>query len=331
MIRGHDELRRSLAALGDLYSALAALRHEQGADPSRFALFAEGPLHAIEQIQREIDEFTGATEARHSHAPLWLRLSGPRARWGETPASVLTAFLDALRKGVQSIAGSIASGANLGRPKSELHSACDFEIALFAEGSFEVGVRLPDPDQGDLFPVQVQDAARTALQEFLTTAAWAARPLPIVQDLEKLLPEPKRRRVALRAIKQLVPRRDGGVHFVELYGDVLQTPNRIHLTPDTSVVLAKALAEAVDEKEESCEGEIREMDLDKRTFRLRPLTSQIEVLCKFGEDLLTTAAELLGKRVRVIGLRRSGESGPKGPLAVTDIDKVERRGRRRDA
>ena len=332
MIRSQHDLERSLDALGDLYAAMAALRqeHAESSMPT-FGLLAEGPLHSIAQIQQDVDVYTGASAAARQQAPLWIRLVGPRARWGETPSSVVTACLDTLRKGVQSLASSLAAGRNLGRPPAELQLACDFEVALFAEGSFEVGVRLPDPEQGDFFPVQVQEAARTALQEFLAAAAWAARPLPLVRDLEDILPEAKARRVALRAIKQFVPRKDGGISFVELYGTDVQGDQRIHLTPDANAVIAQALAEAVDEREEAIEGEIREMDLDKRTFRLRNVQEQGDVPCKFGEELLPTAAELLGKRVVAIGLRRSAVSGPKGPLVVTDIQKQEARRRPSDA
>lgn len=328
MIRNNDDLQRSNAALGDLYAALAALRREYAeASPSTFGLLAEGPLQEITRIQADVDAYVGATLAARQQAPLWIRLVGPKARWGETPASVVTAFLDGLRKGVQSIAGFHASERQLGRPSSELHLACDFEVALFAPGSFEVGVRLPEPDQGDLFPVQLQETAKVALHEFLEAAAWAAKPYPLLKDLEISIPEAKLRRVALRAVKPFIPRKNGGVDFVELYGSELQAIDRIHLSPNSIEVITKALAESIDETEEVVEGEIREMDLDKRAFRLRNVVNQGEVSCKFTDELLDVAAELLGKRVRVIGLRRTTESGIKGMLSVTDIEKIETRGR----
>lgn len=332
MIRNPDDLYRSLEALGDLYAALAALRSEYAETSMQtFGLLAEGPLQAIAQIQREIDAYTGATDAARQQASLWIRLVGPRARWGETPSSVVTAFLDTLRKGVQSIATSLSTGRSIGRPSNELHLACDFEVARFAEGSFEVGVRLPEPEQSDLFPVQAHEAARHALHEFLVAANWAASSLPLNEEIEQLLPEAKARRIALRAIKQFVPRRDGGISFVELSGADVPSGNRIHLSPDASRAIDHALSEAIDEKEEVVEGEIREMDLDKRTFRLRNVSGQADVPCKFGEDLAPVAAGLLGKRVVVIGLRREGESGPRGPLVVTDIEKHENSQRRGDA
>ena len=332
MIRNDEDLTRSNAALGDLYAAVAVLRREIGsASESSFALLAEGPLYEISRIRADIDAYVGADVVAKQQAPLWIRLVGPKARWGETPASVVTAFLDNLRKGIQSIAGFKATDRKLGRPSSELQLACDLEVALFAPGSFEIGVRLPAPDQGDLFPIQMQQTAKVALHEFLTAAAWAGQPYPQLHQLEALIPEAKSRRIALRAVKPFVPRKQGGVDFVELYGVELLELDRIHLAPNSIDVITKALAESIDEKEEVLEGDIREMDLDKRAFRLRNVPNRGEVPCKFGEELVSTAAELLGKRVRVVGLRRSAESGSVGPLVVTDIEKLETRRGRSDA
>lgn len=326
MIRNDDDLLRSTAALGDLYAALAALRREYAeSSPSTFGLLAEGPLQEIARIQADVDAYAGATIAARQQAPLWIRLVGPKARWGETPASIVTAFLDGLRKGVQSIAGYRASERRLGRPSSELQLACDIEVALFSPGSFEIGVRLPDSDQGEFFPLQLHETVKDALQAFLTAAAWAAQPYPVLADLEASIPEAKSRRVALRAVKPFVPRKHGGVDFVEIYGSELQTIKRIHLTPHSIEVIAHALSESIDESEEAYEGDVREMDLDKKVFRLRNVPNEGEVLCKFTDELLTTAAELFGKRVRVIGMRRSTDSGSKGPLIVTDFEKIETR------
>ncbi|MGB7540733.1 MAG: hypothetical protein WBM28_01805 [Burkholderiales bacterium] len=326
MIRDDQDLTRANAALGDLYRALAALRREYAETHApTFTLLAEGPLQEIARIQADIDVYSGASLAAHDQAPLWIRLVGPKARWGEMPASIVTAFLDALRKGVQSIAGFRTSERRAGRPSAELQLACDFEVSLFLPGSFEVGVRLPEPDQREFFPTEFRVVAEAALQEFLVAAEWAGRPNPQLEQLETAIPEAQSRRVALRAIKPFVPRRQGGVDFVDLYGSATARSGRIHLAPGAADSIAKALTESIDESEEVVEGDIREMDLDKRTFRLRNVAEVGEVHCRFGDDLLATASELLGKRVRVIGTRRSTSRGTKGALSVTDLEKLETR------
>ena len=133
---------------------------------------------------------------------------------------------------------------------------------------------------------------------------------------------PGSRRIALRAVKPFVPRKMAAWTSLNYTGPSYEEIGQIHLTAQSIDVISRALAEAIDRKEQVFEGEIREMDLDKRTFHLRLSSGGGRLTCKFGEELQTTAAELLGRRVRVIGIRRSF-SGQGGALAVTDLERIE--------
>lgn len=324
MIRSETELATAQQALGDLYRALAALRKEFGESNSRgFALLAEGPLHQIAEIQAQIDAYTGAIVARQIHAPLWLRLSGERAQWGETPASVLTAFLDALRKGLQSIAGYNVTGKASGRPTLEIQNACDIEVVDFAPGSFQIGVRLPDPDQASLFSKELPTQAESALEDFLYAAQWAAGSQSVA-DLTSHFRDATKRRVVLRAVKAFVPRSHGGIDFVELSGSAVPGGATLQVSQGAIQAILQALESAVSTHEQSFEGDIREMDLDRQTFRLRNVPEVSEVRCHFGDDLYPLATDLLGKRVRVIGTRQVAPEGDLGALEIVDIEKLGR-------
>jgi hypothetical protein len=65
------------------------------------------------------------------------------------------------------------------------------------------------------------------------------------------------------------------------------------------------------------------MDLDRQTFRLRHVPAVNEVRCRFGDDLAPTASTLLGKRVRVIGIRSVSADAAVGFLEVVDLERVE--------
>jgi hypothetical protein len=322
MISSERELQQAHEALGDLYRAVAALRAELAiSNPRAFALMAEGPLHEIGRLQREIQVYTGLDFLLANEVPLWLRLVGPRARWGEMPSSVLTAFLDALRKGVQSIATYDVTGKQSRRPPAEVIRACDVELVNFAPGSFQVGLRLPEPDQGVLFPRDGAPFAQVALKEFLAMAEWVASTREIA-DLENIFSDTTKRRVTLRAVKSFVPRSTGGIHFVELSGAALPSHEPVQLAPTASYRITKALETSIARHEETYEGEIREIDLDRQSFKLRNVRSIGEVFCRFGEDLFPIAVELLGKRVRVIGTRTTTNL-LKRALKVVDIEKVD--------
>jgi hypothetical protein len=91
---------------------------------------------------------------------------GPNIEWQSAPTSVLTSILDALRKGVQSVAEMILTGGLTTRPTATLKRSADFRIVALAPGSLRVGVRLPS-EEGE-----VPTAVARALSEYLEAAAW---------------------------------------------------------------------------------------------------------------------------------------------------------------
>jgi hypothetical protein len=325
VLRNDAELRGAYDALIDLYRGIAALRAELG-DTSAFAVVADGPLHEIDRLTAEIEEYTGVTAAERVTARLWLRLVGDRARWRETSASVMTAFLDGLRKGVQAIAALNLTGPLSGRPIADLQRACDFELVVFERGSFRIGMALPEPPQHELFPehesgeVKLANEVALALRDYLVVANWAASQ-DDADTLAALIPDVQRRRVALRAVKSVIPRYAGGIDFVELSGTAVPGEKRIFLAYAASERVGVALEKTIAKTQERYVGSVREMDLDKRTFRLRDLEdSDIpEVLCHLPDDLGPITATYLGKRAKVVGTRVTGTSA----LEVVDVDPLE--------
>src|SRR5882724_5442515 len=111
MITNDDQLQQAVEQLGRMYRAMAALRAEVlPVNARQFALMAEGPVDEIRRLQAQIDAYTGREAAEGYDADVWLRLYGRDIEWPEVPTSVLTAILDAFRKGVQMVAQLISSG-----------------------------------------------------------------------------------------------------------------------------------------------------------------------------------------------------------------------------
>jgi hypothetical protein len=325
VVRSDDELRNAYDALGNLYRAIAALKSEYGEQSDVFVVLAEGPLHELEKITAEIQEFTGVTAVVRASAQLWMRLVGRKARWRETSASALTAFLDGLRKGVQAVANYNTSRELSGRPATDLQQACDFEVIAFLPGSLQVGVTLPEPQQRDLFrehvstEIQWAEEAQRALSEYLAVAHWVASDTD-TGELDRLVPDFPKRRVLLRAVKPLIPRLKGGIDYVQLSGRPVPGGAPIYLVQNASSRVTAALAAAVAETEERHTGEIREMDLDKRTFRLRNIEGRrSDLQCHIPDDLGPITATFLGKRATIVGTRTT----PRQPLEIVDIEQLE--------
>jgi len=111
MITNDEQLDQAVERLGCMYRAMAALRAEVlPVNARQFALMAEGPVDEIQRLQAQIDAYTGREAAEGYDADVWLRLYGRDIEWPEVPTSVLTAILDAFRKGVQMVAQLISSG-----------------------------------------------------------------------------------------------------------------------------------------------------------------------------------------------------------------------------
>jgi len=105
MITTPEGLQLALEQLSHVYKAIAALRTEHArASKSWLAVMAEGWIDQARQLQREIEEYTGVIALEESQAELWLAVEGLGIGEGVGPASVLTALLDAFRKGIQAVA-----------------------------------------------------------------------------------------------------------------------------------------------------------------------------------------------------------------------------------
>lgn len=322
-IENDPDLERAQLAVAALERTIASLRRETaGMKPHAFSLLADGPLHEIEKIRAEIDEYTGATAAVAGGVAVWLRLSGSQARWREASASVVAGFIDALRKGVQAIAVFDSTGRTSGRPSAPLLRACDPELVAFAPGSFQVGMNLPEPIQASLEPDVAWQFARKGLKDLMIGADWAASP-SAPEDLADKFTDLRRRRLILRAVKSLVPKSGGGIDLVEFKGRALPNRNKIQLVHASGRKISDALRLAVAVNEESYEGNVREIDLDRKTLHLRGVPGAGAVVCRFDERLRQTAAASLDKRVRVIGTRATSPDTPRGFLSLSEIEPID--------
>jgi hypothetical protein len=144
-----------------------------------------------------------------------MKLEGKEIEPGDAPTSVVTKMLDVLRVGVQAVAEFLSRGAMGIRPTAQIKAACDLRITSWVPDSVKVGLRLPEVD-ASLSP-EIRDEAERALRLYLQTATWVAS-----QDdsalLETEVPNPTERRLLLNQVERLVPRPNGGIEYVELFG-----------------------------------------------------------------------------------------------------------------
>ena len=325
MITSDEQLSQAVEQLGRVYRALSALKKEVlPVNGRQFALMAEGPLDEIRKLEQAIDAYTGKATAEVNDCDVWLRILGPSLSWPEAPTSVLTAFLDALRKGVQALTEYLATGSLTTRPTKELKRACDLRVVAFQPGSLCVGVRLPDEVQLDLLEQNQQlPPVSKALKQYLEVAYWvASNESP--DALNSIFPTPEARRIALNAVKPFVPRPRGDVERVELSGRAAPHAQTISLTRTSHERIDHAIDVLETEQVEKHIGDLRAIDLDGLSFILRNAEDVHEIRCSFEEDLLETAKEALDRRIQVTGTRRVVEGRRVAPtLRVTRLEIID--------
>jgi hypothetical protein len=324
MITNDDQLNQAVEQLGRMYRALAALRRDVlPLNGRQFALMAEGPLDEIRKLQEQIALYTGKAAAEEHDSDVWLRILGLAVTWPDAPTSVLTAFLDAFRKGLQTVAEFTKTGHLTARPTKELKRACDLRVVAFQPGSLCVGVRLPSEDKPELFDRNDLSAVEQALQQYLEAARWVGSDVPH-QVLEEFLPNSQARRIVLNALKSFVPRSRGDVERVEISGRSILHGQTIGLTRTAHQRIDEAIDLIAAEKVEEHVGDLREIDLDNLSFVLRNAEDVHEVRCVFEDDLLETAKEALDRRVQVTGVRRVIEGRRAAPaLRVTRFEIID--------
>jgi hypothetical protein len=325
MITTDEQLSQAVEQLGRMYRALSALKKEVlPVNGRQFALMAEGPLDEIRRLEGAIDAYTGKATAEVNDCDVWLRILGPSLSWPEAPTSVLTAFLEALRKGVQTLTEYLATGSLTTRPTKELKRACDLRVVAFQPGSLSVGLRVPDDAQLDLLEQNQQlPPVSKALEQYLRVAEWvASNESP--DALNNVLPTPEARRIALNAVKPFVPRPRGDVECVELSGRAVPHAHTISLTRASHERIDHAIDVLESEQVETHVGDLREIDLDALSFILRNAEDVHEIRCTFEEALLETAKEALDRRVQVTGTRRIVEGRRVAPtLRVTRLEIID--------
>lgn len=327
MIQNDDQLNETRTAIAHLESALAALKRDVlPINQARFALMAEPAVDQIRELRAHVEEYVGITSAISQEAEFWMRIAGPEIEIGDAPTSVVTALLDILRRGVQSVAEFLQRGAVGARPTASLKDACDLRIVGWMPGSVQVGLRLPEvtPDESEL--TNPSERAREALTLYLHAASWVGSE-DDPAELERAIPNPEQRRLLLNQISRIVPRPRGAAETVELSGRrVVNGP--IQLGRASRQRVRTALLQTIREELVRARGLLREIDLDGRSFIVRdPEEVGKETRCEISpeaEDLLEIAKESLDHPVEVSGTQRRDPTRRKVfPLQVREIEVLD--------
>jgi len=327
MIQNDEQLDQTRSAIAHLEAAIAALKRDVApVNLARFALMAEPAVAQVKELRAKVDEYIGLNAAVCQEAELWMRIEGPELEIGDAPTSVITALLDILRRGVQSVAEFLQRGVVGTRPTASMKEACDLRIVGWMPGSVQVGLRLPEMPSESLESSSPVEQAREALSVYLNVASLVSTGEDL-SELEQAIPDIGERQLLLNQITQLIPRPRGAAERIEFSGRSVPH-GTISLDRSARERVRRALAHTVSEELVTAQGLLREIDLDGRSFIVRdPDQNGKETRCEItveAEHLLVIAKESLDHAVIVRGTRRQDSARRKMyPLRVHEIEVLD--------
>ncbi len=326
-IESGSELRSTLEALSILYGGLEALRAECEDDERKLRFLAEGPLDEIRRLETELENYA-ANFGAGPRVSLWMTLSGGLARWAETPSRLLTSSLVNLRRAVQSITNFDLSSRTSTRPSRRVIEASDPDVVFLQPGSFSIGLRWYGVGQIGLFEKPEEVVTQRALESFFGA----------IQEVETLGAnaltrlEPQRRRILLRAVRDVAPSARSEFDLIGFSGPCISSRKPLVVSLRTRSRAVAALHEVADTTEVAYAGEVRELDLDHKTFKLRDVDVLGEISCIAADlDFRRVVECAVGerndsvyrsRRVRIFGRRDPSKKQTR--LIVHDLEPIER-------
>lgn len=304
MIADDIELRRTRNQLEELESSLADVkRRVYPLNPARFRLISESYLSEIEMLRGRIDDYLGISTAREVSSDFVLKIQSPLLAEGIAPAQTVNRAIAGLQRGLQRLGEFLARtiygfGENV--PSHALAREFELEIIAVAPGSFEVGLRVSGAGKLEVPYESITEVIRrfnSAATHVSTRDATPEILTDLVSDLNAQLQ-------LLQALKDIAPSRRRKELTVSLSAQALGSQPVI-FNPLTRAYITSLIRSRSQHATEV--GIIREVDLDKRTFKLR--TAGTTLRCKFGagsEELMTDA---LGRRARISGTVKIAPDG----------------------
>jgi hypothetical protein len=330
MIESNEQLEQSILALANLEKALKALKDRvYSQNPALYAALAQDYRKGILDIRDSIDRYVGAYEARSEDAELWYSLEG-REEDGvsvrEISTYILAEWLHRMRGAVLRAADYLEEGASriAGRPKAAVAEMCDFRIVEFKPGSLSVGLKLPGPRQGELFPAVdggKATAAHIGLNRILRLARWVDSNESLSM-LGEITEEDEERKILARGVLGLIPGEISRVKTVKLEGRAVPQGQAITLTKKLRPRVQSIISDKAKEIDVVYEGNLREIDVDIPRFIIRK-EGQPDIRCIMPPNLVEDALAAVKKNVRIKGKSRTDEPTKVRIIEMIPLDEPE--------
>ncbi len=318
MIANERELQRTKEQRARLEDALAELRQQVYPQSlQRFRLMAESYIDEIEKLRNRIDEYLGIKAVREASSDFLLRIESENLLEGTAPAPVLTDAIRALQRATQKL-GEYVARRELDQEEitpRRLSKKFELEVIAFAPGSFEVGLSVRAADEKPL----PQEITAEVIERLNRAVSYVAHLDVTREGFRQIIPDLGSQLKVLHALSDLAPpqtRKELKIGFQSRF----LPGESVILGPEVRRVVSELIRATIQEAEEV--GVVREIDLDKRTFKIRTETTTLR--CRYPRDLEEIVKGALDRRVRVAGRARVAPDGSIKYLTVVSLNRLHR-------
>lgn len=315
MIANDIELQRTRTQVAELETVISDLKHRVLAiNPERFRLMSESYLNEIETLRDRIDEYLGIKAVRELSSDFLLKIESPLLSEGMAPAVVVNRAISGLQRGLQKLGEFVVKakhGFGINIPSHVIAQEFNLEIVAVTAGSFEVGLRVSSRGRVEVPP----ESFNETIQMLADTVTHISHRDADPELLTELLPDLSSQFQVLHALREIAPsnrRRDITVALqTRLLGDQF-----VRFDADTKKYLGTLIRTRRREAAEI--GIIREVDLDKKTFKLRTATTMLR--CRWTRWDDNMMANALDRRAQLYG---TAQVAPDGKVLTFSAIRVE--------
>jgi hypothetical protein len=282
-----------------LENALADIKEKTlPKNPKLFEVMSKSYIDKIKELRKEVDLYIGIQDDKMD-ADFIVRLLGPEIGYGKAPISVVSNVLDELRKGFQNVFAHLLGYKNIKKVPNNILNACDMKLTRVFEGSLQVALQRPEEQLNLLGKSEFDKTA----EYFFSVASWATEK-GALENIINEIPDDDLRDVVFKSVLRVIPNNPRKVNRIHLYGPIIK--KEILLTKQSRDFIINSIAKK-DEEDiiYAYKGRIREVDLDKGSFKLREIENNSdlhEIIGHIKESLLEDLKGALDDIVEIRGV-----------------------------
>lgn len=277
MIRNIEEKKHAENRIKKLEDILESLKRKLLPDnEAQFKAMAEVYVRKIIELREQIEAYIGMDIVIIKEEDINLHINGPCIDYGSIPISVLSSYLDNLKKSIQKTYSILN---NISRAPQIISNLSDFRLMAYQPGSVNLALTLPE-SQISFFD---EYSINNTLEVYFDILRWINS--GIKSDYIDRMDEEIFEKLLINIVRTLPD--DKNITNVEICGNKIKNKEKIYLNAKSREIVFNAI-DKIEKKEQivKLEGNIRELDLDKHTFILRNIQGYNlnQVKCILSDD-----------------------------------------------